>query len=328
MGWVKDTMKIRGEDVSIRRGELEHIKLKFYPENPRLFSIVKPDEVEPDQEDIQKRLLRMQHVKALVQDIKSNGGLIDPIIVRDGTYEVLEGNSRLAAYRRLSESEPIIWGKIKCILLPKEISDSQIFSILGQYHIIGKKDWSPFEQAGFLYRRNIVQGIPIERIASEIGLSSKEINRLIKTYSFMIEVNDTNMDKWSYYYELKNSRKITTLSKRYDGFENAVVSKIKSGEIDKAVDIRDGVTKLTVAKKNLVSKFISGDLPLKDVIERIEISGNADGTYQWLKRFRTRLVSEEIDESIGNATKEARQKMHYEFKHISRATKRMLSKLS
>ena len=34
-----------------------------------------------------------------------NQGLIEPLIVRDDTFEVLEGNSRLAAYRFLAKSD-------------------------------------------------------------------------------------------------------------------------------------------------------------------------------------------------------------------------------
>ena len=50
---------------------------------------------EPDQEDIYSELLEQEHVRELKEDIRLNGGLIDPLIVRDGTLEVLEGNSRL-----------------------------------------------------------------------------------------------------------------------------------------------------------------------------------------------------------------------------------------
>ncbi len=94
-----------------------------------------------------------EHVKELKESIKSNGGLIDPIIVRDGDFVVLEGNSRLAAYRILYKTDPIKWAKIKVTLLPKDIPESAVFTLLGQYHIVGKDPWDPYEQAGYLYRR-------------------------------------------------------------------------------------------------------------------------------------------------------------------------------
>src|SRR5260221_6351119 len=92
-----DTLLIRGNKVPVRTAELEQSKLKFWPDNPRLYTAVRGNGNVPSQEDIQVRLLEMDHVKALVYDIDLNGGLIEPLIVRDDTYDVLEGNSRLAA---------------------------------------------------------------------------------------------------------------------------------------------------------------------------------------------------------------------------------------
>ena len=49
----------------------------------------------------------MDHVKQLVQSIRANGGLTDPLIVQDGEFVVFEGNSRLAAYRLLARLDPL-----------------------------------------------------------------------------------------------------------------------------------------------------------------------------------------------------------------------------
>ena len=87
--------------------------LKYFSENPRIYFAIDVDESEPTQEEIQEKLIKMDHVKELVQDIKLNGDLIDPIIVKDGSFEVLEGNSRLAAYRELYKRDPLKWGKMR-----------------------------------------------------------------------------------------------------------------------------------------------------------------------------------------------------------------------
>ncbi len=100
--------------------------MKFFTENPRVYSLVRSDSSEPSQEQIQERLLDMEHVKELIQDVKQNEGLIEPLIVKDGTFEVLEGNSRLAAYRYLAKGDPIKWGRIKCTLLPSDISEALV----------------------------------------------------------------------------------------------------------------------------------------------------------------------------------------------------------
>lgn len=323
MKWIEDSMMIRNDEIPIKRGKISHSKLKFYKENPRLFSLIRPDQNEPDQAEIQTKLQAMEHVKALVQDIKSNGGLLDPIIVREGTWDVLEGNSRLAAYRRLADRDPIGWGEIECILLPRDIDDSHVFALLGQYHIIGKKDWAPYEQAGFLYRQNKVHGISKNQVAQELGLSSREVSLLIKTYQLMIDNKDTNINKWSYYYEFQKSRKIAGLRQDYDGFEAAVIGKIKSGGIEKAVDVRDKLPKLAAARKKVVQNFVAGEVDLNEAMARMDESGNSDSTYQRLKRTRNWLVDPETEAQIERSTGGARKKIKYEVRHLAREFDRL-----
>ena len=204
MTWSKDTVLVQGEEIDVKRGQIKHTDLKFFVENPRLYSLVKPDEENPEQSTIESRLIKMDHVKDLVQSIKKNGGLMEPIFVHESTYEVLEGNSRLAAYRRLSQTDPVKWSMIKCVMLPETFEKDRIFAFLGQLHIVGKKDWAPFEQAGFLYRRHVKkESVSQEEIATDIGLPLSEVKNLIKTYEFMHSVGDTDINKWSYYYEYK-----------------------------------------------------------------------------------------------------------------------------
>src|SRR6266853_1220958 len=94
----------------------------------------------PDQETICRELQKLEHVRELQDDIVANGGLMDPLIVRDGDLVVLEGNSRLAAYRFLYKKDPVKWAKVRCTVLPKDIDEKLVFALLGQYHVKGKKD--------------------------------------------------------------------------------------------------------------------------------------------------------------------------------------------
>jgi hypothetical protein len=327
MSWMKDTLKIDGRDIPIQRGEIDQGNLRFYPENPRLYSILRPDEREPDQAEIERRLRKMEHVKALIQDIKSNGGLIDPIIVRDGTLDVLEGNSRLAAYRRLAESDPIKWGRIKCILLPSDINQSLVFRILGQYHIVGKKNWAPFEQAGFLYRRHKLEKVGAQQISQELGLALRDVKSLIATYEFMVENDDTDISRWSYYYEMLKSRKIAGLCRKHADLQPALIAKIKSGEINKAVDIRDGVAKLVTARDAVVRDFISGDATLDEALKRLDRTGGSDESYLRLRRFRTWLVESETEAKFDAKKESARKKIIYELNQIKRHVERIRSSL-
>lgn len=327
MNWVDDTITIRKQTIKVQHGEIDQLKLLFFVENPRIYSLVRAGDDEPDQAEIQEKLLSMDYVKSLIQDIKSNGGLIDPVIVKAGTHEVLEGNSRLAAYRWLASKDPIKWGKIKCTLLPGDISETDVFALLGQYHIKGKKDWAPYEQAGFLYRRHKNQGISVTDLGNELGLGRMRIRQLIDTYQFMLNQDERNINKWSYYEEYIKSNKIKKLRDDYVHLDTIIVEKIKSGEINKAVDIRDKLAKLVDVSSKVVAKFVNKEIGLDEAFDLVEASGNNDGTYKRLSNFRQWMVSEDTTEAIVMAQSQALKKIVFELKKIQGESSRLLKKL-
>lgn len=315
--YIKDTLKIQHKEIPVRIGMLPHTKLRFYAENPRIYSIVNADVSEPEQEIIEKKLLSMEHVKELVQDIKANGGLIDPVIVLEGSWEVLEGNSRLAAYRALFNKDPNKWAKMKCVVLPGTVTETQIFALLGQYHIKGKKDWAPYEQGGFLYRRHTSHGIEVSKLADEIGLHRSDAKRYIDTYQFMLEHGDDNVSKWSYYEEFIKSRKIKKLRDEFSSFDDVIVSKIKSGEIKRAQDVRDKLPTLSAGSNKIVKKLVNGDLNFEEAVDAVEDSGNADSLYLKINKFRHWLVSESTESALKKATPVVIKKVKYELGKIS-----------
>jgi len=101
------SITLRGQRIPTRTQDLSHKTLRFFVDNPRIYSLVRADDRTPDQDEICEKLLEHEHVKELIVNIAENGGLMDPVIVRDGDFVVLEGNSRLAAYRHLASKDPI-----------------------------------------------------------------------------------------------------------------------------------------------------------------------------------------------------------------------------
>src|SRR5947207_701618 len=120
---TEDRITLRRKEIILKTGLMPHAQLKFFPENPRIYSIVwKEDGSEPSQEEIFLALSKTEHVReGLVPSIKNHGGLIEPILVRGNI--VLEGNSRLAAYRLLAKVDADRWKLIRVRLLPDTISD-------------------------------------------------------------------------------------------------------------------------------------------------------------------------------------------------------------
>jgi hypothetical protein len=322
-----NALTIRGQEIPVVIEFVEHSKLQFFADNPRIYSIVRANGKDPTQEEIQEQLLQLEHVRSLVIDIRQNGGLTDPLVVKDGTFEVVEGNSRLAAYRFLAKQEPIRWAKVKCTLLPSDIDHALLFALLGQYHIKGKKDWAPYEQAGFLYRRFTEHKIDVKTLASEIGLSIHKVKHLIDTYQFMIDHNETATERWSYYDEYLKSSKIRMARVTYPDFDKLVVGKIKSGEIKRAVDVRDQLPLVCAGSSKVLKKFAAGAIDFEEAHECV-LEGGGDSSH--LKRvttFRKWIVSEKAEPML-HAKGQARDKILFELNKIHSRVEALQKKLS
>lgn len=321
-----ETLLIRGVEVRVETTILPQADLRFFVDNPRIYSILRAHGEEPTQADIERKLLEMDHVKALIQDIKRDGGLTDPIIVRSGKLEVLEGNSRLAAYRALARSDPFKWGHMKVRLLPMDLDEALIFALLGQYHIKGKKDWAPFEQAGFLYRRSKVHDVDPSQLAQEIGLSKRSVEHLIDVYHFMLEHDEAETARWSYYDEYLKSAPVKKARLGQPGFDNLVVEKIKSGEIARAVDVRDRLPVICSAPKAL-QKFVTRTYDFEDAHDHAVEAGADSAPYKKLSKFRRWLAKPEVETALGAAQGEIRKKLQFELDKLGGRIETLRGKL-
>ncbi len=311
-----ETLLIRGVEVPVHTTTLPHSDLRFFVDNPRVYSILRADGEEPSQSDIERKLLEMDHVKALIQDIKRDGGLTDPVVVRSGKLEVLEGNSRLAAYRALAKSDPIKWARMKVKLLPEDLDEALIFALLGQYHIKGKKDWAPFEQAGFLYRRSKAHDIDSVQLAQEIGLSKRKVEHLIAVYQFMLDHGEADTARWSYYDEYLKNAAIRKARLKQAGFDDLVVEKIKSGEIARAVDVRDRLPVICSAPKSL-QKFATRAYDFEDAHEHAVEAGADSAPYKKLAKFRQWLAKADVEAALSRAQGETRKKIEFELDKLA-----------
>jgi hypothetical protein len=326
--WIDDSITLKGKEIPLRVGYLQQAKLNFYPENPRIFSVVSSWDHEPTQEEIFRTLSGKEHVKQLIQSIKANGGLTDPIFVQDGTWLVLEGNSRLAAYRALAQKEGLKWGMIKCKLLPKDLENENIFALLGEYHIVGKKDWQPYEQAGYLYRRVKLYKADPREIHQDIGLSVRTINLLIEVYDFMVGNKDNNPSRWSFYYEYIKSRKLKKCREQHPEMDEIIVKKIKSREIPRAVDVRDDLPKIAVIGSRVLKDFLCGKKNFEDSVSTAKANGADDGCYRKLNKFRQWLADKETKEEIATASRTVKKKIGYELSRIKAAIKSLEKNVS
>ncbi len=328
---VDDTMKIGNQEIQIKRLNIEQAQLKYYPENPRIYSLVYIDETEPSQEDIEEKLQRMDHVKTLKHSIKANGGLIDPIIIRDGDFVVLEGNSRLAAYRLLAKEDVIKWGKISVVLLPSTINNDLIFTLLGQYHIIGRKDWNPFEQAGYLWRRHKHYHVEVSSMAREMGMSEGEIRKLITVYDFMKNNDDVDSLHWSYYDEYLKSRVIKKHRNEIPKLDERFAEMVKHGEIPAAIDVREklqAIAKVPGQKgSKLILSLVNCEKDFDECYIEAEKNGATNNLYQILYKFRVRISDTSIKKHLTKMEKKQQKKCIFEIRKIEETTKKIRNSL-
>jgi len=323
---IKDTLTIGGCDFDIFIMKKKQIDLQFYPENPRIYSLIYIGNNSPNQSYIEKKLINTEHVKQLAQSIKANGGLIDPILVRSGDNVVLEGNCRLAAYRILAKGDPIKWGEIKCKVLTQDIDSDSVFKLLGQYHIIGRKDWAPFEQAGYLWRRKQKYGVSENDMAGEMGIVRTKIKRLIDVYQFMIDNDDSNPQHWSFYYEYLKSPPLRKMRSKFSELDEVIVDKVKSGAFsDSNKDVR---SLATVAKlggktgKKLIKKFINCELSLDEIKESAVVHGADNTLLKSLDKFKSLIHGPNVKRIFESMTKEQIDQAEYDVRKISsRSTK-------
>ena len=324
--WVNDTLTLGGEEIPVRNGLLPVHDLSFYPENPRIYSLIQRPGVMPSQDEILNRLSRMDHVKQLIQSIMANGGLTDPMLVKDDDFVVLEGNSRLAAYRVLARNAPLEWGMAKVRLLPSDISEKLVFALLGEYHIIGRKDWAPYEQAGYLYRRNVTHGVSAQSMASEMGLPLRKVNHLINAYKFMVEHDETSVMRWSYYDEYLKSSIARNARRNNPELDDVVVGKIKRGEIPAAVDVRDKLVKLLDVTKvgtEPTKIFLSGDKSFDRAFESAQDRGVDNMWLRRLKRFRSELQVSEFMDDLERMSPEQRDNCMFQVAKIHQSIERI-----
>lgn len=271
---AKRQMLIGGQVINVTDIELSQSELQFYPQNPRISTVLAELGDNPPQMEIEKIMKRQEHVKELRQSIELNGGLLEPVIVKNNI--VLEGNSRLAAYRILASKDPIRWAKIRCSVLPDDTTEDTVFALLGTLHLVGKTPWSPYEQAGYLVRRLSTSRKSIDALAREVGMKVSEAKAFVTVFKTMLENQEDRPSQWSRFYELHKNRDINNADENRPQFriKDRIIEMIKD---DKIPDSRD-VRKIAIIAKatgenaeEAMENVLNGDITIG---EGVELVGN------------------------------------------------------
>ncbi|UZO94773.1 ParB N-terminal domain-containing protein [Roseomonas mucosa] len=127
---------------------------------------------------------------SLKASIRAHGGLIVPVIVTprgDGTYTVIEGNTRVQIFRELEEEgSPGDWSMIPADV-QSSLNEAGEHAIRLQAHLVGPRQWRPYAKARYLHELYIKHNKSITEIIEFCGGSArrKEIERYIEAYKDM-----------------------------------------------------------------------------------------------------------------------------------------------
>ena len=278
-------MKILKDTIEVSSDYLHIEKLKFLKDNPRVYSCTHGEAgfndlpVGKQQEIIYQKLCEEPSVKTLVRDIKRHGGLMEPILVRFDTLQVIEGNSRLAAYRLLHVKYPEDeWDLIPCDIV-SSLTDEAQAAFLSQIHVKGKTKWAAYEKANFAFVRH-KGGWNLKKISKLFGESEQTIRFRIKTIELMKENEDTERSHFSYYDVLVRKAEISKEINKEGDLKNRVLEDIRNlGVCDSEEDDSKFTAQemrkqlpLILKKPKVLKKYISGELDLFEAYERARIS--------------------------------------------------------
>lgn len=305
---------VRGEHIRTEIAELPVESLSFWPDNPRVVAVVTdtqcPASVTQDQ--IDAKLWEQNYVHVLSCDIEEHGGLIDEIIVQGNT--VLEGNSRLCAYRHLlkharenNDSAAIAkWSHMRARIVPSELRPELVFTLLGKWHITGKQQWTPYEKAAFMRRMSADFQWPDERVAESVGQTVKSVQDNIRAYDLMTDSGCQKFDKFSHFYELIKNKKLDELKPELPDLIKKTVEAIIDERFDRAEEIRD-LHKI-LEDKTAKRQFFEEGYNFSDAFETAKEHHpeNADSFFKHMKKVTEDLrdcPTERVDEIRKDAQK-------------------------
>lgn len=315
-----NSIAIMGESVKADPQRRHIDELRFLPDNPRVYAAIREmsDFSDLTQEEqqvrIYERMLQEQSVKNLIPEIKRDKGLQEPIIVRWDTRQVIEGNSRLAAYRKLkgdseSPEEEEQWAEISCLVVGT-LTDEQQTRLLGQAHLHGKTEWSPYAKALYCFRWVEELGKGASDLAKVSGITRAEIGKGVKVIQLMQKNRDDTLSNFSYYDVLVRSKTIASEIEGNHQLRDTVLSAIK--DKDRKFTAQEMRQRLPVIinKPRILRKFAQRKLAMEEAFDRAKVSG----LQKKLKRIRGRLDDIELADVTGlerNELKSAEQTIRH-----------------
>ncbi|KXB08204.1 hypothetical protein AKJ58_00620 [candidate division MSBL1 archaeon SCGC-AAA385D11] len=159
--------------------------------------------------------------KRLYRQIKWSQGLQEkPILKGEGDHFIVkEGNMRIVCLRKLKQeiefgdldSDGFEIDPVRCIVLPKQVSEGEEALLLSRVHVKGKAQWGAFQKAAHIFDLTEKHGFGYADISEGIGVSQVKAKRMKRAFENMLKYERDHdderwMEKYSYFYELEKKR--------------------------------------------------------------------------------------------------------------------------
>lgn len=262
--------------------ELPVDQIELDKSNPRIANFLATH----DEDDITSELMALllgttsDACASLRQSIEANYGIIHPIIVNkraNGTYVVIEGNTRLQIYKDLRrENKPGNWDTIRSIVY-EDIDDEEMHKIRLQAHLVGPREWDPYSKAKYLDYLANEEHMPMTSLISFCGGTSKasEIKNMIAAFNDMKKYyrplcdDDTQFDIKKFHGFVELQRSAVTESLIYNGYTKTDFSR---WIIDEKISILQDVRRLPeiLKSKRATEVFLKSDTAAAKKILAVE----------------------------------------------------------
>lgn len=243
-----DEIVLAGVKVQVRGVNIPLNDIKLDPTNPRIANTI-PADLANDQEE-QKRIAELlwddPDVHDLYRSVLANKGLIERIIVRSNLVAA-EGNCRTVVYRKLRENFPNdpTWRTIPARVLPADITDRQVAILLGELHVGGKNQWTPFEKAGHIHALFHQHGMVQEEIAKLLRTSKTAVNHNVRAFDVMKNKylrafpGPGAVRKFSYFLELYKKPQLREWANKSPEAIDDFVQWVGTNKIGRGADVRE-----------------------------------------------------------------------------------------
>lgn len=303
-------LTIDGRSFRFEVKELDIYSIDYYYDNPRINYIISkypPDKV--TSQLIEDSLASMDYTKELQHDILENGGLLESIIVANN--KVVEGNTRLCAYRRLHKrtSDPK-WSRIRAHVITDPVTEDEIFAILSNYHIKGKKPWNLYEKAACIAKM-AEQGKEISEIAKRIGSTKPKVENMLRAYEVMrdkyLKKKESEkglvggvpeeLKKFSYFEAFFINKNLAERASKTPGFIDEFVEWVAEDRIPRAQDVRELDKILDNKKAKKVFLETTPEDAFAEAKETLHWNqpSKVDGFYKKVDQFRDFLREVEVN---------------------------------